>query len=144
VGGVFGAGCDGELSPAEVLDRISEVAEAGGLLGAWGLTPEALVELDAAVERVPTEASAAALRCARGERGLTPIRGGRRSVELTPAGGLTFYFDLATAVGSAARLARAVRGTADLDDAHRRLLALGVRTELELERDAAAASHPTA
>jgi hypothetical protein len=139
VGAIFGPGCDGELTPDEVLDRIGELSAAGGLLGAWGLTPEALVELDAAVARVPTEASAQALRCARGERGPVAIRGGRRTVQLTPAGALTFYFDVEAALRSAARLAAAVRGAADLEDAHQRLLGLGVRTELELEREAASA-----
>ena len=138
-GAVFGPGCDGELTPAEVVDRVGEVAEAGGLLGAWGLTPEAIGELEAAVARVPTEASAQALRCARGERGQAPIRGGRTTVELTPLGALTFYLDPPAAIGSAARLARAVRGATDLDDAHDRLAALGVRTELELEREATSA-----
>jgi hypothetical protein len=139
IGAVFGPGCDGELTPAEVVDRLGEVAEAGGLLGAWGLTPEAIGELEAAVARVPTEASAQALRCARGERGPAPIRGGRRTAELTPLGALTFYLDPAAAIASAARLARAVRDATDLDDAHDRLAALGVRTELELEREATSA-----
>lgn len=40
VAAVFGAGCDGELTPAEVLDRIGEVATQGGWLGAYGLDPE--------------------------------------------------------------------------------------------------------
>src|SRR5204863_7463222 len=66
VGVVFGPGCDGELRPAEVSERIAEVAAAGGLLGAWGLTPEEVERLEAAVAEVPTEASAQALRCARG------------------------------------------------------------------------------
>ena len=35
---VFGVGCDGELTPAEVFARIAEVAAAGGLCGARGLT----------------------------------------------------------------------------------------------------------
>ena len=35
----FGAGCDGELTPAEVLERVAELAAGGGLLGAWGLEP---------------------------------------------------------------------------------------------------------
>src|SRR5215218_11233299 len=39
VGAVFGVGCDGELTTEEVLARVAEVAAAGGLLGAWGLTP---------------------------------------------------------------------------------------------------------
>jgi hypothetical protein len=138
VGAIFGPGCDGELTPAEVEERLAEVAAADGLLGAWGLTPEAVAELDAAVAAVPTEASAQALRCARGERGRVEIRGGRRTVQLTALGALTFYFDVAAAVGSAARLARAVGDAADLEDAHERLHAVGVRTELDLERQAAA------
>jgi hypothetical protein len=136
-GGIFGVGCDGELTPAEVLDRVAELAAAGGLLGAWGLTPEALSELDAAVAKVPTEASAQALRCARGETGRADIRRGLRTVELTPVGALTIYFDVPATNGSAARLAAAVRESTDLEDAHDRLNALGVRTELDLEREAA-------
>jgi hypothetical protein len=137
VGAIFGPGCDGELTPAEVEERLAEVAAAGGLLGAWGLTPEAIAELDAAVAAVPTEASAQALRCARGERGRAEIRGGRRSVQLSALGALTFYFGVAAALGSAARLAQAVSDAADLEDAHERLHAIGVRTELDLEREAA-------
>jgi hypothetical protein len=133
VAAVFGAGCDGELTPAEVLDRVGEVAAAQGLIGAWGLTPAAVSELEAAVAAVPTEASAQALRCARGERGQVPIRGGRRTVQLTPVGALTWYFDPAAALASAARLARAVRGTTSLEEANRRLHELGVRTELDFE-----------
>ena len=70
VGVVFGPGCDGELSPGRgARARIAEVAAAGGLLGAWGLTPAETERLEAAVAEVPTEASAQALRCARGEYG---------------------------------------------------------------------------
>jgi hypothetical protein len=89
------------------------------------------------VAAVPTEASAAALRCARGERGRLEIRGGRRTVQLTPAGGLTFYLDVGVAAASAARLAATVRDATSLEDAHDRLAAAGVRSELELEREAA-------
>ena len=33
------AGCDGELTAREVLDRVAELGAAGGWLGTWGLTP---------------------------------------------------------------------------------------------------------
>jgi hypothetical protein len=134
LGGVFGIGCDGELSQEEVLARIAEVAAAGGLAGIRGLTPAVARRLEQAVEAVPTEASAQALRCFHGEHGLATIRGGRRTVELSPLGALTVYFDAAVAVGSAARLARAVRDAEGLEQANRRLNELGVRTELDLER----------
>src|SRR5215210_5626247 len=45
LGGIFGLGCDGELTPAEVLERLAEVAAAGGLAGARGLTPPIAVRV---------------------------------------------------------------------------------------------------
>lgn len=138
LGAVFGPGCDGELTLAEVGERLSEVAAAGGLAGARGLTPAVAAALEAAVVEVPTEASAQALRCFRGERGETLIRGGRRSVPLTPAGATTTYFDLRVAVATSARLAAAVVDAKSLEAANDALHALGVRTELDAERERAA------
>jgi hypothetical protein len=74
------------------------------------------------------------VRCARGERGRVPIRGGRRSVELTPLGALTFFFDPVAAANSAIPLATAVSPAASLEEAHEALMGMGVRTELDLER----------
>jgi hypothetical protein len=134
LGAVFGPGCDGELTQAEVLERLAEVAAAGGLAGVRGLTAPVARRLAAAAEAVPTEASAQALRCFRGETGNAAIRGGRRSVELTPLGALTVYFDVRCALRSAARLARAVRDATDLEAANEVLHGLGIRTELDYER----------
>jgi hypothetical protein len=136
LGAVFGAGCDGELTPSEVLERIAEVAAGGGLAGARGLTPAVAARLEDAVEAVPTEASAQALRCFRGETGPATIRRGRRSVELSPVGALTFFFGPQVALGSAARLAAAVREARDLEHGNEILHGLGVYTELDYERDA--------
>lgn len=138
VGALFGAGCDAELTPHEVLERVAEVAAAGGLLGAWGITPAALATLERAVAAVPTEASAQAVACARGAYGPEPIRGGRRTVERTPLGALTFFFAPEPAIASAARCAALVRDAADLEAADARLAAAGIRTELAYEREAAA------
>ena len=136
LGGIFGIGCDGELTPSEVLARLAEVGAAGGLAGARGLTPAVTQRLEEAVRVVPTEASAQAIRCFRGEIGRAEIRGGRRAVELSPAGALTFYFDPLAALRSAARLAAAVIDAPDLDAANEILHGLGVHTELDYERDA--------
>jgi hypothetical protein len=86
---------------------------------------------------VPTEASLNGARCARGDRGTISIRGGRRTVELTPLGGLTFFFDAQRAARSAVPLATAVAPAADLEEAHDALTTMGIRTELELERERA-------
>jgi hypothetical protein len=144
-GAVFGPGCDGELTQAEVLGRIAGIAAAGGWLGAWGIAPEHLDRLEEAARAIPTEASACALRCARGELGTAEIRGGRRTVELSPLGALTIFFDIAVTVAEPAPLAAAVLDAADLEDANDRLHALGVRTELDLERaPQQGVSHPVA
>ena len=140
LGGVFGLGCDGELTPAEVLQRVSEVAAAGGLAGVRGLTPAVVESLERAVEVVPTEASAQALRCFHGEHGTTSIRDGRRTVELSPLAAGTIYFDVAAALRSAARLAAAVLDADDLESANELLRPLVRSTELDYERQAAASS----
>jgi hypothetical protein len=134
LGAVFGAGCDGELAPALVLERVAEVASAGGLAGARGLTPAVAKRVAEAVDAIPTEASAMALRCSEGATGTTTIRGGRRTVELSPVGGLIFFYDVPAALGSAARLAAAVREAGDLEQANATLNGLGVHTELDYER----------
>ena len=139
IGAVYGPGCDGELTPEEVLQRITELQSADALLGAWGLTPSACELVEAAGQVVPTEASLMAVRCARGERGEVPIRGGRRSVELTPLGALTFFFDPVAAAKSAVPLATAVSPASSLEEAREALNAMGVKTELELERERARA-----
>jgi hypothetical protein len=143
LGVVFGIACDGELTPAEVLERLDEVAAAGGDLGDLPLPAAALDRVEAALEHVTTEASAMAVRCARGETGRAPIRGGRRTVPLTADGGRLVCFDPAVAIRSAARLALAVAQASSLEDAQQVLTALGVRTELDYERDAAAAEAAT-
>jgi hypothetical protein len=138
IAAVYGPGCDGELTPDEVLGRVTELQSAGALLGAWGLTPQACDLVESAAEVVPTEASLNAARCARGERGPVSIRGGRRTVQLTPLGALTFFFDPLAAADAAVPLATAVSPAASLEQAHQALTEMGVRTELELERERAA------
>ena len=137
LGAIFGIGCDGELTPSEVLDRLSEVGQAGGLAGAVGLTAEVAALLERAVEAVPTEASAQALHAFHGARGEIPIRDGRRTVILSAVAVVTFFFGVGEALASAARLALAVRDAGDLDEANATLQSLGIRSELDWERDAA-------
>jgi hypothetical protein len=135
--GVFGVGCDGELTIDEVMARVSEVAASGGLAGVRGLTEPVAERLERAVREVPTEASAMAIRCFRGDTGTAEIRRGQRTVPLSPIGALTIYLDPQIAVSSAARLAKAVMDAPGLEQANDVLHGLGVRTELDLEREAA-------
>ncbi len=135
VGVVWGAACDGELTIEEVLDRIAALAAHGALVGTWGLPPDGVDRLEAAVTAVNTEASAAAVACARGRRGTAAIRGGTRTVPLSPVGGLAFFFDPLAAMGSAAPLADAVRDAPSLEAAEKILARMGIRTELAYERE---------
>lgn len=136
--GVFGIGCDAELTPAEVLGRLAVVAGAGGLCGARGLTGPVAERMEAAMELVSTEASAEAVRAFRGASGPSTIRRGTRTLELSSVAALTFYLDVDITISAAGRLARAVAGAGSLDEANDALGQLGVRTELDYERDAAA------
>lgn len=138
MGAVFGLGCDGELTIPEVNERLADVARAGGLAGVRGITPAVADRLDAAIEVVPTEASAQAVRAFRGECGTVSIRGGRRTLELTPSAALTWYFDCAVAMEATAPLARAVDGAGSLHEANEVLRGLGVRSELDWEAERAA------
>jgi hypothetical protein len=135
--GVFGIGCDAELTNAEVLERLGRVAAGGGWCGARGLTDAVAVRLEEAMELVPTEASAQAVRAFRGHRGPVSIRGGTRTFELSTLAAVTFYLDVEVTYRVAGRLAQAVAGAGSLDAANDALAALGVRTELDLEREAA-------
>ncbi len=133
--GVFGTGCDAELTPAEVLARLAEVAAAGGLIGARGLTGGVADRVQAAAHVVPTEASATAVRGFRGTSGTVSIRGGERTLELSPVAAITFYLDVPATLAAAGRLARAVNNADSLEEANRALNQLGVFTELDLESE---------
>jgi hypothetical protein len=134
LGGVFGLGCDGELTLAEGFERLSAIAGAGGLLGVRGLTEPVAARLEAAMETVPTEASMLAVGAFRGQYGSVEIRGGAVTVEVTPVAAQTAFLDLETTFGTTGRLARVVSDTTTLDEANEVLHGLGVRTELDLER----------
>ena len=132
--GVFGYGSDGELTVDEIESALSQLAGAGGLLGAWSLTPKVAAELEEVVKTVPTEASAVPVRCFRGAWGESKIRSGQRSVKLTPLTALTFFMSTTKLYETLSRPARAVRVSASLEDANDALHAIGVSTELDFER----------
>jgi len=141
--GIFGIGCDSELTTAEVLDRLARVAAADGLCGARGLTEPVAQRVEGSLEFVPTEASAQAVRAFRGGAGTVSIRGGARQFELTSLAAQTMFLDVAATVEAVGRLAVAVGTVASLEQANDALHGLGVRTELDLERDAAEAPPPS-
>jgi len=135
--GVFGYGSDGELTTGEIERALAHVAQAGGFLGASALTPQIVRELEDVIEKVPTEASAIPVRCAKGAWGETKIRYDERTVKLTPLSTLTFYLTPSAVFESVARPARAVASSNSLEEANTALNALDIKTELDLERERA-------
>ena len=133
--GVFGYGSDGELTVDEIEAALSKLAAADGLQGAWALTPKIAAEIEEVIKTVPTEASAIPVECFRGAWGIRTIRGGRRTLKLTPLTTLTFFMAPEKLYESLSRPAQAVRDSSSLDKANNALHALGIYTELDFERD---------
>ena len=136
---VFGAGCDGELTPAEVRARFDEVTAAGRCTRR---------------ERSPggcarRDRGGPPPRPDRGERHGTALRTRVRPAARRSAAGAAPWScrrsaagcsgsTLPCALASAARLAAVVKDARSLQEAHELLTARGVRTELAYELDAAA------
>jgi hypothetical protein len=133
--GVFGYGSDGELTVDEIERALSKIAAAGGLLGSWSLTPKIAAELEEVIKTVPTEASAIPVQCFRGAWGESKIRGGQRSVKLTPLTVLMFFMSATVLFHTLSRPAQALLASSSLEEANEALHAIGIKTELDLERE---------
>jgi hypothetical protein len=130
---LIGAGCDGELTMAEVLDRIGALAEARSWIGTFQIEPDAAEEILRAAEPTGTEASVQLARSALGARGEVEIRGGRRHLVLSPLSALCFCFDLELALPQLPLVA-AVMESETLEAGRDALNELGISTELDYER----------
>ena len=133
--GLFGYGSDGELTTAELEESMKVLAASGGLLGSWGLTPEALETMEKVISIVPTEASRMPVLLAKGQFVETNIRSGRRHVSLSMSSTVTYYFSAAVLYEKLSVLSRKVSGTESLAEANEALHSVGVRTELDIELD---------
>ena len=103
---VAGPGCDAELTPAEVLQRASELARSGRSRRNVQRDPHGRERAGEGSHGGAHrgEPSDRALRP--GETGVVPIRGGRRTVELTLFGAMILVFDpLLAAAGEGLPLA---------------------------------------
>ena len=133
--GVFGYGSDGELTVDEIEVALSKLTAAGGWLGTWSLTPKIAAELEEVIKTVPTEASAIPVECFRGALSPRKIRGGQRSVKMTPLTAITFLLSTPKLYETLSRPAQAVRASASLEEANDALHSIGIKTELDLERE---------
>lgn len=131
--GVFGFGCDGELTMPELEKSIRKIAREGGLLGSWGITHDTLKELEKIVEIVPTEASLLPVEAAKGIFNRTTIRSGRRSVSLSVISTITFYLSPSVVFEKISKPARTISDCRSLAEANEALHNLGLKTELDYE-----------
>lgn len=131
--GVYGYGSDGELAPAELDESMAAVAADGGLLGAWGLTPRVVGELEGLLDVVETEASRLPVEAARGSLGERTIREGSRALRLTAASTVTYYLEPAAVAAISDPVAR-IRDAESIEAANRALRDAGYVTELAIER----------
>ncbi len=133
--GVFGFGCDGELTMPELEKSIRKIAAEGGLYGGWGVTHDTLKELEKVVEIVPTEASRLPVKAAKGIFDTATIRSGRRSVSLSIISTITFYLSPGVVFEKVSKPSRTVLECRSLDEANEALHNLGLKTELDYEVD---------
>jgi len=87
------------------------------------------------IKTVPTEASAIPVQCFQGAWGESKIRSDQRTVKLTPLTALIFFLSAAKLFQTLARPAQAVSNSSSLEEANDALHALGIKTELDLERE---------
>ncbi|MFH1821345.1 MAG: DUF1152 domain-containing protein [Methanobacteriota archaeon] len=132
--GVLGCCADGELTLDEFNKQLANVARHGGLLGARGLTPEDVAILEEVIPHTKTEASALAVKAARGFRGDVEIRGGYRKVTLTPMSALTFYLDPNVVFDHVSKVAKDLVPTRSLDEAQAIIERAGLPSEFTFEK----------
>jgi hypothetical protein len=137
---VFGYGSDGELTVDEVESALNKLAVAGAWLGTTSLTPRIAAELAEVIKTVSTEASAIPVQCFHGAWGETKIRTDQRTVKLTPLTALIFFMSATKLFRTLARPAQAVSQSSSLEEANDALHAIGIKTELDLERERYAAA----
>jgi hypothetical protein len=128
IAAVLGLGCDGELSIQEGEARLNEVEVAGGEHHRLSIPPSEVAILETAARFIGSEATRMTVRCALGERGRIPIRGGLQFANLTAAGSEIHLFSARIGLESVAPLARAVIHACSVEQAHRELVELGVQT----------------
>jgi hypothetical protein len=135
---VAGVGLDGELGPPYLLGRLTELrARPCGAVRRQVVLPLADV-----FRWHLSEASGLLAAAAMGARGRAQIQAGSSVVELTEEVTLLHSLELQGVVSDASP-ANALRGATSLDEAQDALVALGAKSELEYERQKAAASELT-
>jgi len=132
--GVFGPGCDGELTREEIMDKLSMLAREGYFLFYVSLAPRIAQTLEKIAEKAHTEASRLPLRAYRGERGTIPIRRGERQVLIDLYCAATYYLDV-RGICKITRLPELLADSESIVHARQLLNSVGIMTELDIEEE---------
>ena len=137
VGAVFGPGCDGELTPEELLERIAGLRRPAACSAPGTDAAMAVTSSSASCERCPPRRAPRRSRCARGEvgRARSAPAGGRSA--LSPSAPSPFFFDPSVAARRPGEAAAPVATSGSLRRRRRILTGLGMRSELAHEREPA-------
>lgn len=129
---VLAPGADGELPTNYVLERIEEVAEAGGFIGVIGLWRDHAHTYEKILPKTKTESGLIPYRALKGMMRKDYIRGGSRAVDVNPTSPVIYVLET-QAVIKATRLPKALRNTKSLAEALTKAHQLRIPTELDLE-----------
>src|SRR5581483_10531958 len=117
-----------------MLAAFAELEKRGrrALWGVFGYGSDGELSTDEIERALSRLAAAGGIAGAWGERN---IRGGERKVKLTPLTTLTFFMAPTVVFETLSPPARAASASASLEQANDALHALGIKTELDLERE---------
>ncbi|MEO0377415.1 MAG: DUF1152 domain-containing protein, partial [Cyanobacteria bacterium P01_A01_bin.17] len=117
--GVSGYGCDGEMQLEELDQRVSLVMQAGGFIGAHGLTQQDIVLMELACERYGDPIEPMSYKAARGDFGYKNVwtNGPYGTVvKVTPLGAIMMFFDPQTLAESNSKGILALKDTTSLSE----------------------------
>lgn len=120
--GFSGYGCDAEMQPEELDERVAKAMKAGGFLGAYGITQRDAAEMLAACEACYDPIEHWAPRAARGEIGLkylAVVSPWGRVARVTPHAATFMFFDPSVVVEEVSTGVKAMMDTRSVAEAEK-------------------------
>ena len=130
--GLIGYGCDGDLMPDELDASVKQVTKKGGLLGARGLTPADIGDMEKFFAIWPNPVEEWPLKAAKGELGWKNMNT-LWSILVTPLTSIMMFFD-PKILAEHNPLARDVRASASLREAEEVTIRLGLMPETKMAK----------
>jgi hypothetical protein len=120
--GLAGYGADGEMQLEELDERVGRVMRAGGYLGASGITPQDVRQMEAACALYPDPVEPVSVRAAQGMLGLRNVNTNGpwgTVIRVTPLAAVMLHFDPRVIIAEACRGVNALKDTTSLAEAER-------------------------